>query len=75
MVKTTVYLPEELKRALARLAADQDRSEAQIIREALVAAVRDRPRPRPRIPLTGTGLGDPTVAERADELLRGFGSR
>ena len=74
MHKTTVYLPEELKASLARMAAEQKRSEAELIREAIEAAVSSRKRPRPRIPLTGKGLGDPNLSERVDELLEGFGS-
>ena len=74
MHKTTVYLPQDLKAAIERLALDQDRSEAEVIREALRKAVRESQKPRPRVPLTGRGLGDPTAALRVDELLRqGFG--
>lgn len=75
MLKTTLYLPEELKTALERLAAEEERSEAEIVREALQIAVDSRPSLRPRIPLVKTGLGDPTIAERVDELLSGFGER
>lgn len=35
MVKTTVYLPKELKEKLARLSASEGRSEAELIRDAL----------------------------------------
>ena len=74
MQKTTVYLPDELKASLQQMAAEERRSEAQIIREAIGAAVDARKRPRPRIPLTAGGLGDSTVAERVDDLLAaGFG--
>jgi plasmid stability protein len=74
MRKTTVYLPDDLKAALERLAAREQRSEAEIIREALRSAVSNRGSPPPRIPLAQVGLGDPTIAERIDELLEGFGS-
>ena len=73
MEKTTVYLPEELKAALERAAREEGRSEAEILREALQARVGGRAPVRPRIPLTGRGLGDPTLAERTEELLSGFG--
>lgn len=72
--KTTVYLPDDLKAALERLAESELRSEADIIREALRSAVSDRGSPTPRIPLTTAGLEDSTIAERTDELLEGFGS-
>jgi hypothetical protein len=74
MVKTTLYLPTDLKAAIERVAAERATSEAEIIREALREKV-DRERPaRPQIPLFSEGFGDETVAERVDELLRGFGS-
>jgi hypothetical protein len=73
MKKTTVYLPEELKAALERVAAAEGRSEADLIRSAVQDKVSSLDRPRPRVPLWPTGFGDPTVAERVDELLEGFG--
>ena len=75
MMKTTVYLPEDLKASLARVAAEEGRSEAEIIREAINAAMNSRRSARPRLPLVPRGLGDPQAAERTDELLDGFGSR
>jgi predicted transcriptional regulator len=75
MVKTTVYLPEDLKASLERLAGEEQRSEAELIREAIRQRVERRARPRPRVPLVETGLGDPDAAERADELLTGFGAK
>ncbi len=74
MHKTTVYLPKELKASLARMAEEQQRSEAELIREAIQAAVSSRNRRRPKVPLSGQGLGDPTISERVDELLEGFGT-
>jgi predicted transcriptional regulator len=66
--KTTVYLPDDLKLALEREARRSGRSEADVIRSALAAAV-DRPRPRAGI------VGGPPIADRVDELLDGFGTR
>ena len=66
--KTTVYLPDELKRALAREARRRGSSEAQVIRDAISNAVT-RPRPSAGI------LDAEPFAERADELLAGFGDR
>jgi hypothetical protein len=71
MIKTTVYLPEPLKRELQRLAKRLGRSEAQLIRDAVEQAVRDQPSPRPRLPLFASD--DPNLAERADDALAGFG--
>ncbi|REJ83126.1 MAG: ribbon-helix-helix protein, CopG family [Acidobacteria bacterium] len=73
MKKTTLYLPDDLKAALERLAAERGSSEATIVREALQRLLAERQRPRPRVPLTGRGLGDASIAERTDELLAGFG--
>ena len=71
MDKTTVYLPSELKAALATAAQRRGVSEAELIREgiALVTAVSEPP--KPRIPLFDSGR--PDLAERFDELLKGFG--
>jgi plasmid stability protein len=74
MFKTTVYIPEDLKAALEKMAAGEGRSEAEIIREAIRATVAGRRLPRPRIPLCAKGLGNPVASERVDELLRDFGS-
>jgi hypothetical protein len=71
MKKTTVYLPEDLKSALGRIAAQRGRSEAELIREAVGELVKDSEPPRPRLPLFSSD--DPTLAERVDEELRGFG--
>ena len=73
MEKTTVYLPEDLKAILSRVAAEDGVSEAELIREAIRAAVSGRRRPRPRVPLVAQGLGETTAAERVDDLLEGFG--
>lgn len=73
MVKTTLYLPEELKAALERLAGERRVSEAMLVREALAEKIEREVRPRPRAALLTEGLGDSTIAERVDELLEGFG--
>jgi Arc/MetJ-type ribon-helix-helix transcriptional regulator len=75
MVKTTVYLPEDLKAKLARISAAEGVSEAALIREAIRKVIQERVPPKPRIPLCQEGLGDPVIAERVDEFLEGFGSR
>jgi Arc/MetJ-type ribon-helix-helix transcriptional regulator len=74
MVKTTVYLSEDLKAALERAASEEHRSEADLIREAIRARVDRQVRARPRVPLVERSLGDPTAAERVDDLLSGFGA-
>lgn len=66
--KTTIYLPDDLKAAVEREARRVGSSEAEVIRRAIASAVH---RPAPR-----AGFLDGEVfAERADELLAGFGER
>ncbi len=68
--KTTVYLTKELKQRIKAAARREGRSEAAVIRAAL--DLYAQPRKRPRSGLFSSG--DPTLAERADELLaEGFG--
>jgi predicted transcriptional regulator len=73
MKKTTIYLPDELKKRLEAVARKSGRPEAAVIRDAINVATRDAASPLPRIPLIEQGLGDPTVAENVDALLQGFG--
>ncbi|HEX2061063.1 MAG TPA: CopG family transcriptional regulator [Thermoanaerobaculia bacterium] len=73
MKKTTIYLPDELKAEIERIADAEKRSEADFIREAILQRIATRKPPAPRIPLFETELADPTVAERVEELLEGFG--
>ena len=64
--KTTVYLPDDLKRAVEREAVRTRRSEAEVIRAAIADAVR---RPRPR----GGLFEAAPFADAVDEHLAGFG--
>lgn len=68
MKKTTVYLPDEIKAGVTREARRRRVSEAEVIREAIGAAVT---RPRPSRPL----FRSEPFAHRVDELLDGFGER
>jgi hypothetical protein len=70
-MKTTVYLPEDLKRRLELLARERETSEASLIREAVERLVGSA---RPRRPFPLFSSGDGTLAERVDEeLAKGFG--
>ena len=71
--KTTVYLPDDLKQSLRRMAAMSGRSEAELIREAIAAQVRLYGQPRPKGKLFTSG--ESLLAEQADEALAGFGER
>jgi len=70
MKRTTVYLPADLKLRLEEVAERESRSEASIVREAVQAALDSRDAPIPKLPLFD-GWGDPTLADRVDELLAG----
>jgi predicted transcriptional regulator len=73
MRKTTVYLPDDLKAQLARLANLTGQSEAELIREAVSKLVSDAERPRPRGGIFDSHEGG--LAARVDEALAGFGER
>lgn len=73
MIKTTVYLPDQLKAELERTAAETRRSEAEIIREGIELAIARHTPPAPQMGLFDSG--DPHFAERVDELLEGFGEQ
>lgn len=71
MEKTTVYLTPAQKRALERAARNEGRSEAELIREGIDLVTARHRTAEPILPLFESGLSD--LAERADELLEGFG--
>jgi len=71
MEKTSVYPSAEPKAALKRAARATGRSEAELIREGIALVTASVERPAPRVPLVASG--DPRLAERVDEFLRGFG--
>ncbi|HEX3579922.1 MAG TPA: CopG family transcriptional regulator [Thermoanaerobaculia bacterium] len=73
MRKTTIYLPDELKKRVEKVARASGKSEADVIRDAINDATMVARAPVPRIPLTNAGLGDPTIAENVDALLESFG--
>lgn len=73
MNKTTLYLPDDLKLALERAAEARKCSMADVVREALRTYTASLQPPEPRLPLFRSG--DPTLAERVDEMLDGFGER
>jgi hypothetical protein len=69
MLRTTVYLPEDLKAAVTREAKRCGIPEAELIRRAIQAAV-DRPKPT-----GGLFASSEPIASRTDDLLAGFGQR
>ena len=73
MKKTTLYLPDELKKQVETVARAERSSEADVIRDALSSCLEKRLPPEPRLPLPGFKLKNAKIAERAHELLDGFG--
>ncbi len=73
MDKTTVYLPADLRHALQEAARTRGTSEAALIREGIAMVTAAARPPEPRLPLFESG--QPTLAERVDEALEGFGER
>jgi hypothetical protein len=71
--RTTLYLPEDLKRALERIAVEHGCTEAELVREAIRRLTAASAPSRPRLPLFKSGK--PTLAERVDAALSGFGRR
>lgn len=73
MIKTTVYLNAADYRKLKSLAADQRRSAAELVREAVAEyAARATRRRWPQ----SIGMGDsgvPDLAERYEDMMDGFG--
>lgn len=67
--RTTIYLPDDLKAQLEATARAEGRTEADVIREALAAALSRRSPRRPRLPLTEPTGETTNWAERVDELL------
>jgi hypothetical protein len=74
MVKTSVYLPAELKERLSAASHASGESEATIIRSALEQWLAGMIRPR-HSPHWGTvSFADPDLADKVDDVLaEGFG--
>ena len=71
MVKTTVYLPDDLKGRVTQVATHNRCSEADVIRTALEQYTAAQAPPRPQLPLFESGK--PDLVERIDDYLEGFG--
>lgn len=71
--KTTLYLPDDLRAGLLRMAAETGRSEADLMREGIRLILDKFTPPAPTIPIMVSG--DPSFAEHVDERLDGFGEQ
>jgi 16S rRNA U516 pseudouridylate synthase RsuA-like enzyme len=72
-VKTTVYLDDADYRQLKGVAAAEGCSTAELIRVAVAEFVVKRTQRRLPRSLGAARSGDPTLSERFDDLLEGFG--
>jgi predicted DNA-binding protein len=74
MRKTSVYLDDDQAERLARLAREEGRPQAEILREA-VATYQLKPHQDRNFALAGSGRGDgSSIADVPEEdLLKGFG--
>ena len=71
MVKTSIYLPDDLKQRLEQASRVSGESEAHIIRSALEQWLAQL-LPRPRSHLIGSiRFGDPDLPYKVDEILAG----
>lgn len=73
MKKTSVYLEDDLDRALALRAAEEGITKAELIRRSLKGVVMRPARPKPSVGIFRSGRGD--LSTRGDEYLTetGFG--
>jgi predicted CopG family antitoxin len=68
---TTVFADEDVLRRLRKIARRENRSFAEVTREALTEYVSRRRKKRSRLSLVGVGRsGRKDVAEGSEELLR-----
>ncbi|HXV63183.1 MAG TPA: CopG family transcriptional regulator [Vicinamibacteria bacterium] len=72
MIRTTVYVDEDVAVAIRHRAAVEGRTQAELIRDALRKYIEEAEIPA-RPPITGIGRhrsGRRDISERAEELLR-----
>ncbi len=73
MLRTTIYLDEDVALAIRQLAAREQRSQAEVIREALRRYVKQAGKRRKPLKPPGIGAyrsGRHDVSQRAEEFLR-----
>lgn len=77
MVRTTIYLPDEMKRDLEARALAEGRTESDIIRESLRAALHPPGRTAKDLPFGLFDSGHHDTSGEVDDVLAatGFGTR
>ncbi|HEX7159612.1 MAG TPA: CopG family transcriptional regulator [Trebonia sp.] len=70
MVKTSVYLDDEQKQDLDRVAQLTGRSQADLIRDGISQVIHDHLAKRPKM---RARFHDPSIVGRTEDLLEGLG--
>jgi hypothetical protein len=70
MVKTTVYLPEDLDLQLEAESASSGMSKAELIRRGVALVLDSSPRLRPAAPLPVFDSGRRLTADEMDEMVQ-----
>ncbi|MEW5745148.1 MAG: ribbon-helix-helix protein, CopG family [Nitrospirota bacterium] len=70
MKRTTIFAEDDLLREIKEISKDEDRSVAEVIREAMVVYVAQKRRKARKLSFIGIGdSGRRSVSERHEELL------
>lgn len=70
MKRTTLFADEEIMYRIKRIAEEEDKSAASVVREALVKYVSERSQGHPLLSLAGIGnSGRSDLSEKHEELL------
>ena len=72
MQKITIYFPDDLKAALEHAASETHCNRAELIREGIRIAIARHQPPAPQSGIFESGA--PSLCERVDEFLDGFGA-
>jgi predicted transcriptional regulator len=70
MVKTSVYIDDQQKQDLDRVAQLTGRSQADLIRDGISQVIHDHLAKRPKM---RARFHDPSIVGRAEDLLEGLG--
>ncbi|MHB1593301.1 MAG: hypothetical protein ACYCO9_02005 [Streptosporangiaceae bacterium] len=70
MVKTSVYIDDQQKQDLDRVAQITGRSQAELIRDGISQVIHDHLAKRPKM---RARFHDPSIVGRTEDLLEGLG--
>jgi metal-responsive CopG/Arc/MetJ family transcriptional regulator len=70
MKRTTIFADDELLRELKEVSREEDRSVAEIVREAIESYIKQKVKRKKKLSFIGIGSsGRSDIAERHEELL------